>query len=235
MIKNKSKAILNRSLVLIVGLVLGLLISAQWRTIPLKVVNPAAPLTSLKETRDLLYTEQDQLKVEVKNIEAKNESLQNELKQKTLSQSGLNSLENKKILAGKTALTGPGLEIVLDDSKRNPTTEQSIIHASDIRDIINLLWGSGAEGISINNERVVISSAIDCIINTILVNNSRLSNPFTISVTGNRELMYQNISNPSLLSDLHNRAHDYNLTFNIDKKDSLIIPAYSGDINSMSN
>lgn len=229
----KTKAIIARSLMAVMGIILGIFIVAQIKTLPTRnVVSPVRPIASLKETREILYSEQSSLKSEIESLQAKLDDQRIE-NNKSLSANELQILKYKKAQAGFTRLSGQGVAITLDDSKSGPTANESIVHAADLRDIINLLWGSTAEAISINDERIVSSTAIDCIVNTILINNTRISNPFVIKAIGDKTVMAQRLNDKSILTDLHNRKST-GLIFKIEHSSQVIVPAFSGVSNTMS-
>lgn len=223
------KVIAKRSLIAILAIGFGILISAQLRSLPSrKVLNPVAPYASLKETKEELYKEQTQLKDEIKSLQKSIENAQNESETTVLTKEELNLLNLKKAQAGITRLNGRGVIINIDDSKLNPPSEESIVHAADLRDIVNLLWASGAEGISINDQRVVLGTAIDCIVNTILVNNVRLSAPFRIESIGDQNHIYQNVNDKSLLASIHDRKKNQGLIFNASLNSDITLPVYDG-------
>ena len=77
---------------------------------------------------------------------------------------------NNNIL-GMTNLVGQGVEIIVTDDP-NATTESisklddisnHIVHDADLRAIVNELKNAGAEAISINEQRLVNTTAITCI------------------------------------------------------------------------
>ena len=226
-----------KAILLLLGIVFGVLVAAQWQSLPTRVTNPIAPYTSLKETRDMLSEEQGQLKTAIAQGQDKLDSLQLQMKNSGSNKNNLTELDNQKRIAGLTKLGGPGISIVLDDSKQGPTTDESIVHASDLRDIVNLFWGAGAEAISINGERIVTTSSIDCIVNTILVNNTRLTVPFRIEAIGDQKLLIAQASNKDNLADLYRRHEQNGLVINISGVNDLIINPYSGsfDLKSTSS
>lgn len=228
-IKN-GKVIGIRSFVALLSIGLGILISAQWKSIPTRVTDPIAPYTSLKDTKESLVEEQLALKEEIKKLQLNIGKAQNSAEDITLTKSELKDLNMQKAQAGLTKLNGEGIIVTLDDSKSS-SSEDSIVHAADIRDVVNLLWASGAEGIAINDHRVVINTAIDCIVNTILVNDIRLSIPFRIEAIGNQELMYQNLNNRNIISNLHQRKST-GLIFRTEKNDDITLPIFDGSFNT---
>jgi len=231
--KIQSKALITRSLMAVIGIILGIFIMAQIKTLPTRnVVNPVRPIVSLKETREILYKEQSDSKKELDSIQTKIDEQQGLENEKSLSSNDLQILKYKKAQAGLTRLSGPGIVITLDDSKESSTLVDSIVHAADLRDVVNLLWGSGAEAIAINDERIISSTAIDCIVNTILINNTRISNPFIVKAIGDGSEMYNRVSNKNILSDLHNRKSN-GLVFKVEKNNQIILSAFTGVFNTI--
>lgn len=224
----KAKIVTTRSFMAILGIAFGFLITAQWRSIPERVSNPVAPYISLKETKNSLYDEQTSLKNEIKDLQANIQKTQKDSENISLTKDQLETLKIKKAHAGLTKLNGPGVIINLDDSKGNLTSEDSIVHASDLRDIVNLLWGSGAEAITVNGQRVVINTAIDCIVNTILVNDVRLSVPFRIEAIGNRDFMFDRINSPFFIANIHDRARNQGIIFDMQKNNDITVPVFDG-------
>lgn len=227
--------IASRSLMVALGLMIGVLIAAQWRSLPVRVSNPIAPYSSLKETKEALYEEQDQLKSEIKDLQLQIERAQKDSEDIGLSKQQISELNYKKAQAGLTKLNGAGLIITYDDSSYGSLSADSIVHAGDLRDTVNALWGAGAEGISINGQRIVTNTAIDCIVNTILVNNTRISNPFRIEAIGNPDELYSQISNPRILTSVHDRKRDQGLIFEISKNQDITLPVYDGSFEVKTN
>jgi len=228
----KSKVAATRGLVAIVSIAAGILVTAQMRSLPERVVNPIAPYASLKETKEALYEEQNDLNNNIADLQNTLETTQKETLQLTLTKEELSALKNKKAQVGLTKLNGPGVIVVLDDSKGGPATEDSIVHASDLRDIVNLLWGSGAEAISINNQRVVVNTAIDCIVNTIMVNNVKITSSFRVEAIGDQKLMYEKLINQSFLTNIHQRQKVEGLVFEITKNNDITVPIFNGSFST---
>ena len=229
------KVISIRLLIAIFCIGFGILISAQLRTLPERVTNPIAPYVSLRDTKEELYVEQTQLKDEIKSLQVSIQESQSLAENIVLSKDEIAKLNLKKAQAGLTKLNGPGVIIVLNDSISGPASESSIVHAADIRDVLNLLWGSGAEGIAINGQRVVLNTAVDCIVNTILLNNVRLATPFQVEAIGNRDLMYDKITNQKILTDLYKRKRDNGVIFDVRTNDDITVPIFDGSLGTESN
>ncbi len=144
-------------------------------------------------------------------------------------------LESLKRDIGLTEVSGEGLEISLKDSvfaKRDGSEvpDNYLVQASDIRDIVNLLFAAGAEGVSINGQRIIATSPIISVGTTILINNSHIAPPFTIQAVGPTDIMLQRLLNKDLLPSVYSKAVKDGIGFGILKKRLVIVPIYNGDL-----
>ena len=137
-------------------------------------------------------------------------------------------LINAEKLAGLTALTGPGVTVTLSDSKTASAAvspENVIIHDSDIRTVLNELLASGAEAVSINDERIVSTSAIRCVGPTVIINNTRLSSPFIITAIGDGKTLEAGLIVKGGVVDA---LTPWGIDINIAVLAKVTVPAYTG-------
>lgn len=100
------------------------------------------------------------------------------------------------ILSGAVAVRGPGVKLVVNDAKEatqggdgNPRETSGFSDTGRVRDrdmqrVINGLWESGAEAVSINGQRLTALSAIRAAGDAILVDNKPLVPPYTVLAVG---------------------------------------------------
>lgn len=217
-------------ILIIIGIAIGLLFNAQWRTKSTRASDPVVSYISLVDTKDELVKKQLFLKNEIKLLNEKIEADQEELKKYSDSKLKVEELEKLQEKAGLTELNGEGIIINLDDSSSVLANTSSIAHAADLRDIINLLWGKGAKAISVNDERIVFGTSIDCIVNTILINTTKTSPPFTIKAIGNAQYLFESLQNNESLKEIYKRVDEEELVFDASKSDNLSIKPYSGSL-----
>lgn len=140
-----------------------------------------------------------------------------------------------QIRAGLTALEGPGVIITLDDNKNILTGDDPnryVIHYENLLFIVNDLRNAGAEAISINGQRIVVSSEIRCVGNVILINTTRLAPPFEISVIGNPTILAEAVEYSSTYQQLLYSGFpvSYKMT-NVHSSD-VKVPAYTGSFST---
>lgn len=94
-------------------------------------------------------------------------------------------LQDERILAGVTPVHGPGITVTLmDGASSGSDVEQILTHDWNVRSVVNELFIAGAEAVSINNYRVVATSAVECQGPVVSVNSHRLGAPFEIQAIG---------------------------------------------------
>ena len=142
-------------------------------------------------------------------------------------------LNRQKAMSGLVAAQGPGAVVTLDDSQHQaiPAGEDPsayIVHEYDLRDVVNLLWMAGAEGIAVNKERVVGSTSIYCVGSTVMVNDTRLSPPYIVRAIGNPSQLEDYFRNPSHLVEVKEKARRNGLIFQFHRSAAVKLPAYQG-------
>jgi uncharacterized protein YlxW (UPF0749 family) len=150
-------------------------------------------------------------------------------------QSGATAIEQQvsdaRLAAGLDGLRGPGLRVVLDDSdlKHSPSgnVNDLVIHSQDVQAAVNALWRAGAEAVSINKERLVSTSAVLCVGNTLLLNGTVHSPPYDIVAIGATR---DRFDTDPLVHQLHEDADAFGLRFSITHADDLDVPAFVGAI-----
>jgi len=217
---------------LIIGMVVGLLVTAQLKSKPQRPSStPLSNYTLLKENQENLTREQADLKNQISLLQ--NQILDIGQKLKKTQSSSRQQVDQLAVLKDKTGLTelrGKGMVITLDDSAQFPASSNSIAHAADMRDLVNFLWTQGVSGIAINNERIVASTSIDCIVNTVMINNTKMTTPFVMSVVSDNKDLKGYIEKNDNLTSIWQRVKNEGLKFAIIESDNIILPVYKGSL-----
>jgi uncharacterized protein YlxW (UPF0749 family) len=137
--------------------------------------------------------------------------------------------------AGLTAATGPGLVVVLDDARQQPNDpdvdpNQLVVHQSDMQAVVNALWAGGAEAMSISGQRVIATSAVRCVGNTLLLNGRVFSPPFRVVAIGPAGTMQGALDHSGGVSLFKQAASYYGLGYTVESDDALAVPAYDGSL-----
>ncbi|MDR1701599.1 MAG: DUF881 domain-containing protein, partial [Sporomusaceae bacterium] len=139
------------------------------------------------------------------------------------------NLQAVKMKAGLLSVTGPGVIITIDDSKRPSKPGENpnlyIIHDDDILKVINELWSAGAEAISINEQRLVVNSEIRCAGPTLSVNNTRSSPPYEIKAVGNPKTLDTALK---MRGGVIETLQFWGIQVNIKNQEKMVIPDFKG-------
>lgn len=97
--------------------------------------------------------------------------------------------------AGMNAVHGPSLTVTLDDAPRgrqqppDVTPDDVVIHQQDVQAVVNALWAGGADAVAIQGKRLISTSAVRCVGNTLRLQGRVYSPPYTITAIGDRSDM----------------------------------------------
>jgi uncharacterized protein YlxW (UPF0749 family) len=138
-------------------------------------------------------------------------------------------LDDLRAAAGLTDLRGPGVIVTVTDSRRplRPGEDPNLvlIHYSDVRAVVNMLWAAGAEAIAVNDERIISTTGLSCVGTTILCNTRRMAPPYRVVAIGNPDaLLAAAEARGGILAEL--RAFEFPVT--VTAGTDLDVPAYSG-------
>ncbi len=97
-------------------------------------------------------------------------------------------LDRLEVITGATPVTGRGVKVVVDDAPDAVEDRQRVLD-EDLQKLVNALWVSGAEAISINGQRLNNLNAIRTAGDAITVNLVSLSPPYRVLAVGDPDTM----------------------------------------------
>lgn len=182
-----------------------------------------------KEKYDNLYKDLEEIEAQLE-IERTN-STQNNTELEQL-ESAIK--EGSKVL-GLSEVTGNGIIITLNDSQSVSAsnwyadTNLLIVHDTDLINIVNELKNAGAEAISINGQRIITTSAIECDGSVIKINGEKMAPPFEIKAIGLTESLSGAVNRVGGYLDYF-KDRFLEVTLEISNKGKITIPKYTGVI-----
>jgi uncharacterized protein YlxW (UPF0749 family) len=140
--------------------------------------------------------------------------------------------------AGLQAVKGPGLTVSLNDAPtrkdgRPPASDNPddlVVHQQDVQSVLNALWAGGAEAMTLMGERIVSTSAVRCVGNTLLVQGRLIGPPFVIKAIGNAGQMRAALHVEPGVALFQRYVDDYGLRFDVVSDSTLHLPAYDGPL-----
>jgi len=210
--------------VTMVAIALGFLIALQAQT--QKNVSAAEEISAqrMSQMKAVLLNSQEQNAQLQRVHQELSEKLDAARKQVGTDPQLLVHLKQLQMLGGTQAVEGPGILISIDDRNKKVTFP---INTNDISRMINTLKLAGAEAISINDQRVVGSTAIvlsgssTILVNQVPVNRSE-GVPYELSAIGDQDTLLDYFSKLEAVTLKQN-----GMTVSIARK-TLRIPSFKG-------
>ncbi|MEU4657167.1 DUF881 domain-containing protein [Streptomyces sp. NPDC023723] len=141
------------------------------------------------------------------------------------------------VLSGAVAVHGPGVKLVVNDAKDASTggdgtprgtsgfSDTGRVRDRDMQRVVNGLWASGAEAVSINGQRLTALSAIRAAGDAILVDNRPLVPPYTVLAVGDGQQLGSRFQNSADGLYLNALEENYGIRTGISTEDDLRLPA----------
>ncbi len=216
-----------RAITFILFFVFGLLINLQFKGIIMAKPKNGASAKELAAQLELEKSENEKLMEQLLNIEAERDMLWRNIGD-NLNNQEINELLKKKdyeyLRAGLVTVTGKGIVITMEDApaKGELDIEEYIIHDNNVNDILDELKANGAQAISVNGERVVLTTKPVCAGPTIIVNESRYPPPYVIRAIGDPDILYDAIENMPQVAFMRLT----NIRIDVEKQEEITINRY---------
>jgi len=139
--------------------------------------------------------------------------------------------------AGLQAVHGPGVTVALNDAPssggtppKGATLDELVVHQQDVQAVVNALWAGGAEAMTIMGVRVISTSAVRCVGNTLLLEGVLYSPPFTITAIGSIDAMRTALDSSPAVGAFRQAVAAWGLGYSVRSQDDVTLPAYTGSI-----
>jgi uncharacterized protein YlxW (UPF0749 family) len=139
--------------------------------------------------------------------------------------------------AGLEPVAGPGLTVTLNDAPALPGSQQDsvppdylVVHQQDVQAVVNALWAGGAEAMTLQGQRVISTTAVRCVGNTLLLQGVVYSPPYTIAAIGDQSRLERALAAAPDVVIYKQYVDAYRLGYRVDKGSELTMPAYAGPL-----
>lgn len=140
--------------------------------------------------------------------------------------------------AGLSAVRGPGVTVSLNDAPRpksgqapaSDNPDDLVVHQQDVQSVVNALWAGGAEAMTLMGERVVSTSAVRCVGNTLLISGRLVGPPFVITAIGPVSRMRTALDIEPGVALFQRYVDDFGLRYGVATRKELRLPAYGGSL-----
>ncbi|MFF7853746.1 DUF881 domain-containing protein [Streptomyces sp. NPDC007904] len=221
------------------GLAVGLVLAALIVTVGAAQARVAAPVVA-KEREELIdrIDQETETADELEDaVDELREDVNARQREALRDSGGHDGTELVGILSGAAAVHGPGVRLVVNDAKDttgggdgDPRSTSGFADTGRVRDrdmqrVVNGLWESGAEAVSINGQRLTALSAIRAAGDAILVDNKPLVPPYTVLAVGDGRQLSDRFQNSADGLYLHALQENYGIRTALSVEDDLRLPA----------
>jgi uncharacterized protein YlxW (UPF0749 family) len=179
------------------GLAAGLVLAALVVTLGAVQARVSAP--ELAKERQELVTRIEEGDKRADSLQRSVHALRKDVEarqRRALERHGGDEAEVAGLLSGSLPVEGPGVKLVVDDAadtqdndgggprQGSGFSDNGRVRDRDLQRVVNGLWESGAEAVSVNGQRLTSLSAIRAAGDAILVDNKPLVPPYTLLAVG---------------------------------------------------
>jgi uncharacterized protein YlxW (UPF0749 family) len=140
--------------------------------------------------------------------------------------------------AALVPLTGPGVVITLDDAPQradgalpvNARPDDLVIHQSDVQAVVNAVWAAAADGVAVMDQRLIATSAVRCVGNTLLLQGRTYSPPFVVTAIADVNAVRAQLAASRQVAVLQQAVEAFGLTFSVRSRAQVTLPAYVGPL-----
>jgi uncharacterized protein YlxW (UPF0749 family) len=135
--------------------------------------------------------------------------------------------------AGFRAVSGPAVTVTLDDAPASVVADGQdadllVVHQQDIQAVVNALWSGGAEAMAIQGQRVIATTGIKCVGNTVVLHGIPYAPPYVISAIGNQERLRNALATSEPVKIYNQYVAAYGLVYQERSQPRVEFPAHEG-------
>jgi uncharacterized protein YlxW (UPF0749 family) len=146
------------------------------------------------------------------------------------------SADSRKDASGLTPMHGTGLTVRLNDAPRRPDgslpagahLDDLVVHQQDVQAVVNALWSGGAEAMTIMGVRVISTSAVRCVGNTLLLGGRVYSPPFAITAIGDPGALRAALDTSEGVRLFRQASTAFGLGYQVQQEADVTVPGYDG-------
>ncbi len=180
-----------------------------------------------------------------KGLDESNATLRDSVESLAQGDDGSTEAEDRKLAAleknaGTQKLTGKAITVTLNDAPPNataklpgypePQPDYLVIHQQDLQAVVNALWKGGAEGIKVMDQRLISTSAVRCVGNTLILQGRVYSPPYKITAVGNPDKLQKALAASPAIQNYMVYVNVYGLGWKVTEDGTVTLPGYSGTV-----
>lgn len=136
---------------------------------------------------------------------------------------------------GLLPLTGTGVSVTLTDAPQKGNEEANpddlVVHQQDLQAVINAMWRAGAQGVQVMDQRLIMTSAVRCVGNTLILQGRVYSPPFVVTAVGDQARIDRELERDDYLRGYRAAVEFFGLGWDQQRLPTVTLPGYDGPIN----
>jgi len=140
--------------------------------------------------------------------------------------------------AGFEAVHGPAITVVLSDAPKDEinravekgevTADQLVVHQQDIQAVVNALWSGGAEAMTLQKQRVISTTGIKCVGNTVVLHGVPYAPPYEITAIGDLTALQTALDSSDYIAGYKTYVDTHHLGYEVSTDSDVTMPGYDG-------
>ena len=139
--------------------------------------------------------------------------------------------------AGLQPVSGPGLSVTLEDAPipadgipEGYVADDFVVHQQDLQAVVNALWAGGAEAVQVMDQRIISTSAVRCVGNTLILQGRVYAPPFTVDAIGPVDRMKKALDASPGVSLYRQYADLIGLGYSVETDPTMTVAGYEGPL-----
>ncbi|MHB9860426.1 DUF881 domain-containing protein [Streptomyces sp. YIM S03343] len=180
-----------------------------------------------------------------KGLDGSNAALRDDVESLASGDDGRTKTQDEKLTglekaAGTQRLTGKAVTVTLNDAPADataklpgypePQPDYLVIHQQDLQAVVNALWKGGAQGIKVMDQRLISTSAVRCVGNTLILQGRVYSPPYKITAVGDPDALQKALADSPAIQNYMVYVNVYGLGWKVTENGTVTLPGYSGTV-----
>jgi uncharacterized protein YlxW (UPF0749 family) len=142
--------------------------------------------------------------------------------------------------AGTQPVKGRAVTVTLNDAPPDatarlpgypePQPDYLVIHQQDLQAVVNALWNGGATGIKVMDQRLISTSAVRCVGNTLILQGRVYSPPYKITAVGDPDRLQKALADSPAIQNYMVYVNVYGLGWKVTEDGTVTLPGYTGTV-----
>ena len=135
---------------------------------------------------------------------------------------------------GLSPISGPGVQVTLTDAdpeqNEDANPDDLVVHQQDLQAVVNAMWRGGAQGVQVMDQRLINTSAVRCVGNTLILQGRVYSPPFVVIGLGDQDALERELDDDDYLHGYRAAVEFFGLGYDQQRLDEVTLPGYDGPL-----